>query len=59
MLVLQADLVVSHGRPRLCIVPDIDDAIPYFLGSTEVPEVVVVFDDLDVVANRLATRWRF
>lgn len=58
LLVLQADLVVAHCRPQPRVVPDIHHAVAHLLGPTEGPEVVVVLDDLHVVAESLATgRW--
>lgn len=58
LLVLQADLVVCYRWPQPCIVPNIDDTISYFLGPTEGPKVVVVFDDFNIVTDSLTTRWR-
>lgn len=58
LLVLQADLVVGYGWLHPSIVPNIYDTISYFLGSTEGPKVVVVCDDLNIVADSLTTCWR-
>lgn len=55
LLVLQADLVVAHCRSQSCIVPDVHHTVPHLLGPTECPEVVVVLDDLHIVAESLAT----
>lgn len=58
LLVLQADLVVAHSRPLSRVVPDVHHAVAHLLGLTEGPEVVVVLDDLHIVAESLATgRW--
>lgn len=55
LLVLQTDLVVTHCRPQSCIVPDVHHAVAHLFGPTECPEVVVVLDDLQIVAESLAT----
>lgn len=58
LLVLQADLVVGYGRLHALVIPNIYDSISYFLGSTESPKVVVVFDDFNIVTHSLTTsRW--
>lgn len=58
MLVLQNYLVVWYSWPFSCIVPDINDTISHFLWPAERPQMVVMFNDFNVVAHSLATTRR-